>query len=291
MSDFSGEEIAMPDPVINAFDLFDQRIQPTRAQTDTANKRASRLERALLREPQVSQCRPIGSLVRSTVIKKFSDVDILAVIDFDGSAVPEDSRELLVLASSVVGNYARLVTRNNSTVTLEFSTWPKVDILPAVIVGKSSGGGLFRIPTMSGGWQYYSPGDDDLLVSSAASRLGSRFKSIVRIFKWWSKSNNEVVSSFQIERLVGRLFVDKIPPYPQAMRMLFGAALHPQGYGFQCGNRVTADIPRVCARRDVLELAYGISSQAESFALSSDFRRCSQLWRGLLGELFPVVND
>jgi predicted nucleotidyltransferase len=278
----------MTDPLVDAFDMFDRRIQPTDAQIRLAMGRGQRLSQLLSRNSQIFECRVVGSIVRSTAIRIFSDVDILAVFNLPGCPEMADSRELLTLAKSILGHHMQTMICNDNTISLRFSKWPNVDVLPAMATGRSGANGTLRIPTRSGTWQYYSPGNDDQLVVDAVLRLGQGFRSVVRIFKWWNKLSNEVMSSFEVERLAREVFAQGLPDCPRAIQMLFAAITQDQD-GMSVSHSRYAGSVISSESSDIVRRACDLAAQAQQATAIADFRGASLLWRRLLGDRFPFV--
>jgi predicted nucleotidyltransferase len=278
----------MIDPLIEAFSQFDRRIQPSEVQRCLAAKRADRLSHALNHTSSISECHVTGSLVRSTAIRKFSDVDILAIFDSRRDLPMADPGDLLELTYSISAVLARTITRNTNTITLNFSKWPNVDILPALIHGASDDMGALQIPAGSGIWGHYYPGADDLLIADGVRRHGPRFKAVVRTFKWWNKMNGEIMRSFEVERLARDTFAEGLPKSPQAVHMIFAAAIEACDHQRQRHALTETTIP-TSSNYDVLKQAFILSTQAEEAAAVADFRGATLCWRRLLGEFFPVV--
>lgn len=272
-----------------AFEIFDQHIQPTATQKITAERRIDRLAQAFRHVAGVANCRLVGSMARSTTIRRYSDADILVVIDQAPGPEFEDSRELIQFSGAIVSEFSSNIRWGSNSITLLFSNWPNVDILPAVAVTELGCAAEFKIATRPGGWQSYSPESDDSLVSEAAARLGPRFKSVVRIFKWWSRSHGDIVPSFQIERIVDNLFLKDMPDYPQAFWMLFSALVNSDTYS--ANNETRPDVADfdIDHNDDLLRHAAVISEEAAKLAADARFERSGRLWRRLLGESFPAV--
>lgn len=279
----------MTDLLVDAFEMFDRRIQPTNAQMHLAMGRGHRLSRILDRSPQISECRLVGSIVRSTAVRIFSDVDVLAVFDLPRSPEMDDSRKLLVLAQSIIEDHARTFTSNENTVSLRFAKWPNVDVLPAVASNGSANDRKLWIPAGSGEWRFYCPGSDDQLVASAVSRFGEGFKSVVRIFKWWNKSNGGIIHSVEVERLARKAFTQGLPAWPQAILALF-MAIAPEQDGVSACDLRSADMVISSESTDIVRRGCDLAVRAQQAAAIADFRGASVLWRRLLGDRFPVVG-
>ena len=273
---------ALADQLAEAFNLFDQRLQPSALQRNAAELRGHHVSQLLSRNSQILECRLVGSLVRSTAIQRFSDVDILAI--FDPKEVdPGSPEKFLDLTEQIVGSFSRAAARTSITIFLKYSDWPSIDILPgwAVSDGKRQ---EFRIPAGTGqAWQLYSPSQHDRIIRDGSARLGLRFKSIIRMIKWWNRLNGSFLQSYEIEELVNEIFETEIPEYTEAIYSIFSTIvrnLSDTGHNAGSGNSVPANI----------RVAWLLSQQARELAVEGrSIQDVSFSFRRLFGEQFPLV--
>jgi predicted nucleotidyltransferase len=265
----------LTDPLTEAFDLFDQCVKPSPTQKYAAVSRGQRVSQLLSQNKRIVECRIVGSLIRSTAIRHFSDIDILAVFDSRGDS-QDSPQELLDLTSRVADSFGVVVSSNPTTVSLQYSDWPNVDILPARVATTDVRHRTFRIPAGSGQtWQLYLPDRHDRMVRDGSARLGPRFKTIVRIVKWWNRLNNEIVRSYEIEELVNDLFKTEIPVYSEAIYRTFNAMLL---------KLASAGVP------DSVMTAWLLSREARDLATAKASKQDLKVpFRRLFGEQFPLV--
>jgi hypothetical protein len=142
----------------------------------------------------------------------------------------------------------------------------------------------FLIPNVEGvGWQVYEPHVADRQIEERVKTLGDDFKGIIRMMKWWSKTKGGVVESHEIETIAFHLFVETLPPYPQAIYEFFGAFL---------GLNPTSRLPRVRSAGALSLLADARHTAQEALRLGERNQATSQegaieAWRKLFGEQFP----
>jgi predicted nucleotidyltransferase len=267
------------DPLAEAFELFDQRVQPSAQQRDGAELRGRRVSQLLSQNSQVAECRVIGSLARSTAIQRYSDVDILAVFD-PQEVVVENPETLLQLTTQMVASTNYTATRTQITISLMYPDWPNVDILPGLAVG--SKGQAFHIPAAVGrGWQPYFPDQHDGIVKNGSTRLGPRFKTLVRAIKWWNGINGGPLQSYEIEEIINDLFDTKIPDYAEAIFEIFSTI-----------HKTLADGTRDSPAYINIRTAWLLSRQARELAIEGrDMQGVESSFRRLLGEQFSLVRS
>jgi hypothetical protein len=185
------------------------------------------------------------------------------------------------LAQQTFKHLGHTAIRGEITVTVRYSDWPNVDILPALPTTDPKG---FLISTESGaGWQPYSPDEHDRIVSAASKRLGPRFKKLTRIIKWWNYTTDTPLKSYEIEALVAQTFPSNIPDYTEAICRIF----------YEILRKLASDGVR---EGDSVQLkagsAWSISRQAQDLATAGrDIEGLRSLLRRLFGDSFPHVSS
>jgi predicted nucleotidyltransferase len=279
----------LTDLLVEGFEILDERVQLTASQRQAAEHRGQQVLQTLSQCDVIAECRLVGSMVRSTAIKHFSDIDILAVFEPLGGAGGQDFKVLLDLTEQAVASLGVTVARTDTTVSVRYGDWPCVDILP---VGFTDGMGRddqsFHTPGEAGrAWQFYSPSQHDRIVQNASVRLGSRYKKIVRNVKWWNCSNGRILRSYAIEMLVNDSFPSEIPVYTEAIQRVFGSIVSwLSDAGAENGRRGSADsVP------DIVRSAWLLACQAREMATLGRRKDLELIFRRLFGEQFPVSGN
>lgn len=276
-------ELQLTDQLAESFDLFDKRVQLTAKQRNAAASRGYEVSQLLTQSSQILECRLVGSLMRSTAIQNFSDVDILAI--FDPNEIDSDnSKNLLDLTERIVLPFSYATNRTSIAISMQFSDWPSVDILPAWVV-TSDTRQVFRIPAGSGQeWQSYFPDQHEQIVRDGSERLGRRFKSIIRMTKWWNRLNGDFLQSFEIEGLINEVFKSDIPEYAEAFFGIFHRMAHGwTDVGWTAG--ASADVPT-----DIKDASFIAQHAYELTVKGHDMQEVLPYYRRLFGERFPSVG-
>jgi predicted nucleotidyltransferase len=275
----------MNDEVIEAFGQFDQHIKLADSDRTLGQERMEKVSQALEKNSNFVQCLPFGSFGRSTAVRPFSDVDLLANFEFPRRGERDDPQYLLDILESLVRGTVGDTRRHRNAISILYPEWPSVDIVPAMQSQKEDQGELsFLIPNVEGmGWQVYEPHVADRQIEERVKSLGGEFKGVIRMMKWWSKIKGGVVESYKIETIAFHLFVETLPPYPQAIYEFFGAFL---------GLIPTPRFPRVRSAGALSLLADARHTAQEALRLgernqAASRERAIETWRELFGEQFP----
>ncbi|GHG20421.1 nucleotidyltransferase domain-containing protein [Streptomyces hydrogenans] len=271
--------IAMSTSPGKNFEILLDRITLSPLEMEAALNHARAVCGILKSCPLVSECVISGSIARSTAVRKFSDVDIIAIlkdskrVDFPSSLAIKDISDFLSLRYKDIQVF-------DSAIRIDFPGIPGVDVVPAVHQEMSSSGyPLLKIPARRQSWIDYIPEEQSQTTEGSAKRLGAEFKQAIRLAKWWSYENSTSIPSYEIEELASRAF----RAWPE-MRSL------PEALAVLLEEVATAFEMRDSDRnRDSARKAARIARTALVLSTQGDIRESVNLWRCLLGEQFPVV--
>lgn len=226
----------------------------------------------------ISECIITGSIVRSTAIKRFSDVDVIAILDplLAQQLTVEYSLDLIIKALSTTSYDAGV---SGAAVSVSLAGDFCVDFLPAFDRRDQHGNRYFDIPRNDRkGWLRYRPEDLSRRVSSAAQTCGPDFKKLVRSAKWWARINRQPIASYELELIACDTFAAGLPELPRAVAEFFRNAA-------SClGSQVHVKAPGLKGASDA-------ARQACELQDIGDMVRSTSLWRRLFGEQFPIIVD
>ncbi|MEV0929132.1 nucleotidyltransferase domain-containing protein [Streptomyces phaeochromogenes] len=227
----------------------------------------------------VRECIVTGSMARSTAIRTFSDVDIIAVIKNDPE-MTENSN----LAINAISNFLSRMYGNiedfDSAVHIALPDEPGIDVVPALLAGKNpSGHSLFKIPAERQAWINYDPAGQNKRIEELSQKLGDESKRAIRLAKWWSRVNGSPIPSYEIEGIASRTFLQwsEMPPPPEALAAFLKEA------ATNTPKKVT-DQGKILVREAAL-----IAQEALELAKQGDTAGSVDRWRCLLGEQFSTV--
>jgi predicted nucleotidyltransferase len=281
----------MNELIIKAFNEFDRHISPSPIQRRSALTRTNIVSALVTSNTSVSECIQFGSFARSTSIRDFSDVDILAIFNPADANKPSPETLLNALEEIVTGIHGSSVRTDTNAVTLTYQEGPSVDLVPAIMgdITKQIGP-TFLIPSNEAKqWQVYAPYAHDQLIEERATKLGRTFKGSIRMMKWWSKSNGGPLRSSEIENTACNTFTDVIPAYPEAIYALLDSHLRQLSQAEHDEGQQASDIS--LKTRVLVEDARQMSYEALQLSASTnqDADEAAAAWRRLFGEQFPSI--
>jgi hypothetical protein len=188
----------MPYLTSTSFDRLLERITVTGDLRGTANTRRGAISNLLKDRFTILDIFPTGSLVRGTGLKGVSDVDVIVVLHFGKHVDGKTPVQLLESVREALSQYtAKIVKKNGQAVTLYFTTWPNVDIVPAKRVGTDSNYVLNIPDANTGSWIAADPAAHDRQMAS----MSERGRQLVRMVKCWNGAHSGYLQSFHIERI------------------------------------------------------------------------------------------
>ncbi|MEU9082307.1 nucleotidyltransferase [Streptomyces sp. NPDC048357] len=257
------------------FEIFFQRISLSGNQRKAALNRAEEICAFLRAESNVSECFVSGSISRSTAVRNFSDIDIIAAMNEE--TPPETRPDSVVsdLLSTLQIRYPQARISEN-TVRISFPSGPDVDVLPALEVS-SPGVGTFSIPTFNrDAWERFIPSEQTRLVRDIDARLGGELTQLIKLVKWWSHLHEQIIPSFRIEQIACAVFEHEMPPMNRAVVDFFDVANQQLGNSSRIQSEKTRE-------------AHALAAKAVELEDRGDIQESIDHWGCLLGDQFPTV--
>ncbi|MEW2136234.1 hypothetical protein AB0892_06430 [Streptomyces sp. NPDC005409] len=257
------------------FEIFFSRISLSGSQQREAFERAESICRFLNLETTLD-CFVSGSLSRSTAVRQFSDVDLVATLTYTISPKIQPKSVISSLLSILQAPYP-LAQVSENTVRITFTDGPDVDVLPAVRLGnRAPDNESYAIPTFNlNGWQRFSPMELTERVHSINTRLGGNFTRLIKLIKWWSNLHGKPLPSFKIEEIACLAFAREMPQMGHAVAAFFDAAI--QQYG------ATTDAPPEVLRARIT------AATAVELEGRGDLEGSIKHWGCLLGDQYPTI--
>jgi hypothetical protein len=283
--------------VTEAFDAFDEHIRLTDEAKKFALDEARKVSRLIGEHPAVKGYITTGSMVRSTAIRSFSDVDIVIILREGSGSGKINPKSMLSSVADIAKQYIANAQITGNTVSAISSNGTRIDILPA-LVGyiDDMGNQFYEIPAgTQSDWQEYSPDEQSKRITEMGTRLGPRFKKLIRAIKWWSQTSSQPLSSHQIEILAGEVFDATIPELPEAVVKFFDFAIASLERNSKDARAPSPDnagpaivdqgvLPKLYRARDLAKQAHELEAVAPR-----DADQAIRIWRRLFGEQFPAV--
>ena len=287
--------------VDSGFDTMQSTVNVDAEDLKEARRRRDLFRTELVKEPDVVEVRPSGSLARGTHKDPVNDVDVVVV--FDAAAHPDwnepggSADDALAhvqdavrgrLGADGTGDVRLTKPRNHSVKCFLDDPGDQkaftVDVTPALV--RSEGG--FWIPeSRSADWVASDP---QYLIDEVAKRHSAwnEFARLVRVLKRWNTDHGDHMKSLTVEVLA----LDLLPvaSRPQAVSSFFAAAqdavwdpiVDPAGL---CGP-IQPDLD-IRAASDALAKAADLAARAVEAEANGEKQNSQCLWRKVFGDIFP----
>lgn len=234
----------------------------------------------------------MGSAEKSTIIRPFEDIDVLAVFSNVNGAWEKykyDSKGFIYrIRDAYDGVAIQQVGTRGQAVRVFYQTGGHVDVAPVF----SAGNDVYLLPNGSGGWTNTSP---TLACSWFAKRnkdLGYHLAPLVRLLKCWNRAHSKRIRSYHLETVVGTTFSSMGGNYRDAVQKFFEwsqgrlSVDDPGGHSGDLSNYLNWN------GRSELTQALSAASDRALKALKAEedgnHTEAKRLWRIILGEGFPT---
>jgi hypothetical protein len=287
-----------------AFDKFRQRLELSTTESKDAQRCYTEVRECIRSGFDISNDFLSGSYARHTKTKPLKDVDILFVMGSDENWRRQNApiETLRAFETCLKKKYTDKdqveIGRRSVSIEFEKASYAdgdegkvlSVDAVPAFPVGDD-----YEIPDkITGTWIKTNPATHAKKATAKNEELGGSWVPLVKMIKAWNRANDRPVRpSFLLEVMALQLVDSPFSSYAEEVRNFFAAAaarIHdswpdPAGLGPPVSDQMTQDLVqaartglRDAERRALIAFRTERTSQGEAL----------RLWRGILGEYFPL---
>lgn len=188
---------------------------------------------------------------------------------------------------------SKIVKKNGQAVTLYYTKWPNVDIVPASRVSNSDGTvDHYNIPDMTRGtWLQTRPRRHN----KAMAGLSLKQRQMIQMLKCWNSAHSDIMQSYHLAVLVMSL-PDVTSEWSFEIRYFFeeatkkadGPLHHPKDEDNEVDSYL--DYSSRAGLKDRLELAGSRAASAETAVARGDAEEAMRLYRVIFGEKFPAYG-
>ncbi|WP_159052351.1 SMODS domain-containing nucleotidyltransferase [Streptomyces longwoodensis] len=254
-----------------SFELFTQRISLNKQEVSEALERATEICRFLRQATQIQSCKITGSMAHSTAIRKYSDVDVAAVL-YPLSLTENTPQSITAGLLTLLTRRYHTAAISENTVRISFTKGPDVDVIPAI---PASNKATYTIPSPDRkAWHTYDPERRNKEITEKTAQLGVGFIRLIRIAKWWSGCNGQPLASYEIEDAASAAFTFPMPPTSFAIVDFFEHVRH-------LPKKLYDD------QDATISSARAIAEKALESEQQGDTQRALYYWGSLLGDQFP----
>lgn len=279
-----------------AFNTFFDEINLSGDHRTIANSRRDHLIELLGNKFDVVEAFPSGSISKYTALHGQADLDIMLVLHFGKHIEGKTPTEVLQAVRDSIA-YKTKVRKNGQAVTLHYTSWPSVDIVPVNYVYKDNNIVThYRIPDANTDtWINSNPKTHTTAIQNKASECGDIFRKVIKFAKHWNKGHSDYLQSYHIEVLALRIFDSYIGEITWDTFKFFNEAVPLLQYPMwdewgQVDSYLSAYNRQEVIRR--LEKARDLARTAWFHTYSPNFNHASAIamWRQIFGEKFPVYG-
>ncbi|WP_423368601.1 SMODS domain-containing nucleotidyltransferase [Burkholderia sp. LMG 32019] len=235
-----------------------------------------------------------GSIPKFTALKK-ADLDIFVVLHFRKHCYNKLPSEVLLAVRQAL-NAKPSVRRNGQAVTLKYTSFPDVDVVPVFFTShdgmRYDEAQFLNVPDMNTEtWIKSRPKDHVDAIDAQAVSCGQNFRKAVKILKHWNAHHGHLLRNYYIECVaLQQLAPGDLATLPQALanffRVLSSTVLSPYYYrGDQVDDYVTLE-NRLILYRKLVQARDAANTAWLMGVLGAADQAISQ-WRSIFWSQFP----
>lgn len=218
------------------------RIQPQPGELKAARRHLLTVRKRLATSFDVSKIVSIGSHARETAIRRYSDLDVMAVLRGNevkwGGDLVSSSTVLQKVRNDLQDRYIHTeVRRDQQAVVLDFADGEQsLDIVPALFLRLEKLRPLYMIPDGNGEWLETSPEAHNHYFATAVKKSGGKLRKLIQLIKWWKYSREQPIpiQSFHLDLLFASSgLCIGIRPYTHCLYEAFKLLMERECRGFR----------------------------------------------------------
>jgi hypothetical protein len=279
-----------------AFNQFFDTINLNGDYREIANQRRDHLIELLGNKFHVIEAFSSGSIPKFTALQEHADLDIMLVLHYGKHAFGKTPTQVLQTVRDALA-YKTTVRKNGQAVTLHYTSWPSVDVVPVYYVHNGDNQVIhYCVPDEhTNSWINSNPKTHAKAIQDKASECGENFRRIIKFAKHWNKGHSDYLQSYHIEVLALKIFTgtlqditwDTFSFFDQAIPLLGSPIWSEWGYtdDYLSANDRNEVIKRFNTARTVARSAW-----YHTYNGRSDHAKGIGMWQQIFGEKFPVYG-
>lgn len=287
----------MPTTVASSFNTFYENINLGGNHRDTANSRRDNIVSKLSKDFEIVESFASGSIPKFTALKDHADLDVIVALHYGKHIKDKTPTEVLESVRKSLSEWKTGGRKNGQAVTLYYTTWPTVDVVPVSRVQDSVGNITHYIVPNSNTdtWIASRPkvhADD---IEKRSTTCGANFRRVIKMIKEWNRLHSRYLQSYHIEVLALKVFDSNLDDtgwqvfqfFDKARPLLNTSLWH--DLGFADDYLSSNDRTEICKRFDTaIELSR--SAWSLTYGTNNDPKAAITKWKQLFGERFPIYG-
>jgi hypothetical protein len=281
----------------SAFSEFFDAINLPGDHRNIANARKDHVISLLGKQLTVVEAFPTGSIPRFTALEEHADLDIIATLHYGKHIKDRKPSAVLLSVREALADYVTSLRRNGQAVTLQFKTWPHVDIVPAAQVIAADGSVTsYLIPDMHREvWLTSDPKRHAATLDTRSGACGPNFRKVIKMFKHWSRRNGDLLQSYHIEAMALATFNALMTDITWDAHAFFDSVTKllafPLAYQGQTVDTYLQPLDRSKALANVSAAnSTSLLAWHATYGTNSNHNEAVTLWRRIYGQLFPTYG-
>ncbi len=283
--------------VTASFDAFYENINLSGDHRQSANARRDNVVNTLSNKFEIIESFATGSIPKFTALKGQADLDVMVALHYGKHIKDKTPTRVLQDVRDALAEWRTGARKNGQAVTLYYTTWPNVDIVPVSRVVNDDGTvAHYNVPdSNTDTWIPSRPKLHASNIESKASDCGFNFRRIIKMIKHWNKVHSDYLQSYHIEVLAQKVFDTNLDDTPWHVFQFFEKARpllttnlwHELGYA---DNYLSwSDRQEVLKRFDT---AINRSRDAwhKTYRDAQDHKSAIEIWRQIFGDKFPAYG-
>ncbi len=251
----SASSPAMTGRVARLFAHLLDRLEPVGTELDARSKHRGTIEQGVRGAyPAISKVEVIGSHTRGTAIRRFSDVDYLAVLRrqdlMRNGMLVQSSTVLTNLRNALAKRFPYTQVRiDGPAVVVAFAEGDgAVDVVPAYWtrpLSASDGYPVYGIANGDGGWVITTPQRHSAYINQRHVKHANRLRGVLRLLKGWKHRLGSPTPflGFHVELLLAGMAPPPVMGYAGLLRNAFRVIVTNQGRPVSDPMGVAAPVP------------------------------------------------
>lgn len=286
----------MATTVAAAFDQFFQAINLGGDHRETANGRRDSIVSLLKSKLTINDSFASGSIPKFTALQGHADLDVIIELHYGKHIQGKTCTQVLQEVRGALAGKTNNVRRNGQAITLTYTTWPNVDIVPVARFNDAAGNFMYyEVPNSNDDvWIKSRPKQHAERIETKSSECGPNFRKIIKMAKEWNRTHSKYLQSYHLEVLAVQVFAGRLDDLPFQVYQFFKSAheLTAAKIWYDLGNadEYLNAANRVEARKRLETVRDLACSAWYAGAIENDDKKAIGLWRQAFGERFPTYG-
>jgi hypothetical protein len=287
----------MPYTVETSFTSFYNDINLGGDHRETANTRRDDIVSKLSKSFTILESFSSGSIPKYTALKEHADLDVIVALHFGRHINGKTPTQVLQDVRNALAEWRTGARRNGQAVTLHYTTWPNVDIVPVSRTTDNSGNVLsYNVPNSNNDtWILSKPKTHANTIETKSSSCGYNFRRVIKMIKHWNRIHGDYLQSYHIEALALKALEGNLDDtawsvfqfFVKARSLLIGRLWHDTGYA---DDYLTWSNRQEALRRFDTAIDKSRSAWYRTCSPNNDHKGAIEIWKQIFGSRFPAYG-